>query len=216
MLKMVCFDLDGTIADTIPMCIEAFKEAVSPYAGHRLSDNEIIQTFGMDEMGMIKSVAGSRWKPALKDFYITYELMHTMCIEPFQGILELLEELEQRNVMVTMITGKGLKSCKITLNKLQLNHSFDECFTGSQKGCNKTEGMLYLLEKYKLQSDEFVYIGDTVSDVIACKNANVVCLSAAWAKSADLNELKVVNNERVYTDISGLRNYIMENVVVVQ
>ena len=32
MIKLVAFDLDGTIADTIPMCIEAFKQAVSPYA----------------------------------------------------------------------------------------------------------------------------------------------------------------------------------------
>lgn len=31
MIKLVAFDLDGTIADTIPMCIEAFKQAVTPY-----------------------------------------------------------------------------------------------------------------------------------------------------------------------------------------
>lgn len=26
MIKMVAFDFDGTIADTIPMCIESFKK----------------------------------------------------------------------------------------------------------------------------------------------------------------------------------------------
>ena len=31
MIKLITFDLDGTIADTIPMCIEAFKQAEVPY-----------------------------------------------------------------------------------------------------------------------------------------------------------------------------------------
>jgi phosphoglycolate phosphatase len=207
---MVCFDLDGTIADTIPMCIEAFRKAMSPYVGHMLSDNEIIQTFGMNEIGMVKSVTGNKWKLALKEFYTCYKLMHSMCMAPFQGIQELMEELSKRNILVTMITGKGFKSCNITINKLKLNNYFSECITGSEKGCNKTEGIIYLLEKYNLSSDEFIYIGDTISDIIACKNANVLCLSAAWAKSADLNALKAVNFDRVFTNISDLREFINE------
>lgn len=41
MIKLVAFDLDGTIGDTIPMCIKAFRLAVSPYAGHLLTDRKI-------------------------------------------------------------------------------------------------------------------------------------------------------------------------------
>ena len=43
MIKLVAFDLDGTIADTIPMCIEAFKQAVSPYASKILSEDDIVK-----------------------------------------------------------------------------------------------------------------------------------------------------------------------------
>lgn len=213
MLKMVCFDLDGTIADTIPLCIEAFRKAISPYAGHILSDNEIIQTFGMSEIGMVKSIAGNMWQPALDEFYTCYELMHHMCIAPFPGIRELMKELAKRNIWIAMITGKGFKSCNITISKLQMNHCFCKCITGSEKGCNKTEGILYLLEKYKLQSDEFIYIGDTISDINSCKNANVLCLSAAWAKSADFNALNAVNFNRVYTNISDLREFMKDSMV---
>lgn len=58
MIKLIAFDLDGTIGDTVPMCIRAFEKAVSPYAGHTLSEREITQTFGLNEVGMIKKVAG--------------------------------------------------------------------------------------------------------------------------------------------------------------
>ena len=37
MLKLVAFDLDGTIGETIDMCIQAFRKAVSPYTGRSLS-----------------------------------------------------------------------------------------------------------------------------------------------------------------------------------
>lgn len=30
MIKLVAFDLDGTIGDTIPMCLKALKKAVTP------------------------------------------------------------------------------------------------------------------------------------------------------------------------------------------
>ena len=33
MFKVVAFDLDGTLADTIPMCITAFRNSISPYLG---------------------------------------------------------------------------------------------------------------------------------------------------------------------------------------
>ena len=56
MIKLAAFDLDGTIGDTIPMCIKAFRKAVSPYAGHSLTDKEIIETFGMNEVGMVKAI----------------------------------------------------------------------------------------------------------------------------------------------------------------
>ena len=44
MFKIVAFDLDGTIADTIPMCIKAFRNGVSPYTDHELSEEEILHT----------------------------------------------------------------------------------------------------------------------------------------------------------------------------
>lgn len=83
MIKLVAFDLDGTIADTIPMCIEAFKQAVSPYASKILSKDDIVKTFGLNEEGMIKEVVSEDWEKALVDFYVIYKEMHTVNIQPF-------------------------------------------------------------------------------------------------------------------------------------
>lgn len=76
MLRMVAFDMDGTIGDTIPMCLRAFREAASPFLGRRLTDGEIVETFGLNEEGMMKAIAGGRWKPAIEEYYHLYEAMH--------------------------------------------------------------------------------------------------------------------------------------------
>lgn len=78
MIKMVAFDFDGTIADTIPMCIEVFRKAISPYVGHKLTDHEILQTFGLNEIGIIKAVVKDNWKLALEDFYLYYASPHNI------------------------------------------------------------------------------------------------------------------------------------------
>ena len=115
MIKLVAFDLDGTIADTIPMCIEAFKQAVSPYASKILSENDIVKTFGLNEEGMIKEVVSEDWEKALIDFYVIYKEMHTVYIQPFVGIRELITELKKNSIIVSLITGKGQRSCDLSL-----------------------------------------------------------------------------------------------------
>lgn len=44
-IKTVIFDLDGTIANTLPLCIAAFRKSVEPYLNAGLSDEDIIATF---------------------------------------------------------------------------------------------------------------------------------------------------------------------------
>ena len=51
-IKAVIFDLDGTLANTLPLCIRAFREAVSPLIQRPLTDEEII--------AIIQSWMGSR------------------------------------------------------------------------------------------------------------------------------------------------------------
>lgn len=69
MIRLIAFDLDGTIGNTIPMCIQACKKTVEPYIMRELSDTEVEQAFGLNEEGMIKQLVGSEsWESALKDF----------------------------------------------------------------------------------------------------------------------------------------------------
>jgi Predicted phosphatases len=182
MLKLAAFDFDGTIADTLPMCIKAFRMSVLPYIGYEISETEIVQMFGLNETGMVKKVVKQDWEAALKDFYSNYELLHNEIIKPIDGISDLFASLKQENIIIALITGKGRKSCDISLKKLGLADVFSEILCGSENTPNEKEHIEYLLQKYAIPKKDFCYIGDTTGDIKACREAGGICLSAAWRK----------------------------------
>ena len=211
MIKLVAFDLDGTIGDTIPMCIKAFRQAVSPYAGHLLTDREIIETFGLNEIGMIKSIVPENWEQALRDFYSLYEKLHYECSQPYEGIRELIAALRAKGLILALITGNGERSCRITLNEFGMEHDFDEILTGSESENVKAQSLKLLLKKYDLLPAQCVYIGDAVSDVSEAGKAGVICLSALWGTTVKAEELKSINAGYTFETVRELKNYLMKN-----
>lgn len=211
MIKLVAFDLDGTIGDTIPMCLKALKKAVTPYVTiNDVSENDILETFGLNEKGMIKKLVGYNWEGALNDFYVIYEQMHIMCPRPFDGITELIEKLKKKSILIALVTGKGEKSCTITLRQFNMDTCFDKVKTGNPFKNNKAENFRELLADYKLQPDEMIYIGDTVSDIVSCREVGIRCLSASWVTSClDAQKLEAHNAGNVFYSIASLECYLM-------
>lgn len=210
MFKVVAFDMDGTIADTIPMCIEAFRKSVSPYIDHKLSEEEILNTFGLNEIGMVKSVVSQNWKSAINDFYYQYEYLHNNIIEVFDGILNLFELLKYKKIIVALITGKGERSCTITLEKLGISKVFDDILYGSEIAPNKKQNIEYLLKKYNISKEEFCYIGDTVQDIKICQEVGVYCFSAAWQKTNNVVALEKENPYYVFKNVKDLYKYFKQ------
>ena len=207
MFKIVAFDLDGTIAETIPMCIKAFRNGVSPYTDHELSEDEILHTFGLNEVGMVKAVVNQKWEAAVENFYSQYESLHTEVTEVFPGILKLFSLLKKKKIILALITGKGKQSCMITLEKLGILKAFDEILYGSEIAPNKKENIEYLLKKYNISKGEFCYIGDTVQDIQTCQKAGVLCLSAAWKKDSNAIALEMENPHYVFRCVKDIYNY---------
>ena len=56
MIKTAIFDFDGTLADTIPLCREAFRRAIRKLDGRILTDEEIERQFGPDDLGVIQNL----------------------------------------------------------------------------------------------------------------------------------------------------------------
>ena len=210
MYKLIAFDFDGTIFETLAQCLAAFKKTLTPYMGHEPTNAEIEATFGLNEEGMVRQMVGDRWQEALKDFYAEYARMHEAITEPFDGIRELLCDLHARGAQLAMITGKGEVTCRISLEKLGMQDTFADVLCGEADAPNKDKRIAELLEKYGLKKDEIVYIGDSVKDVEACRRAGVRCLSAAWQDDARRETLEKINPGWVFGSVEEIGKHLVE------
>lgn len=210
MIKAVIFDFDGTIADTVPLCIAAFRKAIGPFMDRRLADEEIIATFGPSEEGTVMALIPEFYDQGLKNYLIHYKELHPMCPAPFDGIYDIIGYLKDKNIITALVTGKGAKSCNISLEYYNMEKSFDLIKTGSPKGQRKTEGIREVLEYFDLGPNEVIYVGDAVSDIHCARKAGVPVISAMWGSFKDMKEVSENHPDQLFLTVSDFYEYLKE------
>lgn len=208
-IKGVIFDLDGTLADTLPLCIEAFKKSIEPLIQRSVSDEEIIATFGPSEEGTIMALAPNDYEKGVSAYLHFYQALHNRCAAPFEGIEDLLLDLKNKNVHIAMVTGKGKHSTDISLNQFNLTHYFELIETGLPSGPRKAAGIRTVLEGFKdLKKSEIIYVGDAPSDITASREAGVAIIAAAWAETAEPEKLLPLKPDKIFYTIIDFKNWL--------
>ncbi|HZG84999.1 HAD family hydrolase [Paenibacillus sp.] len=208
MIRAIIFDLDGTIGDTLPLCIAAFRKSIEPLAGRAVSDEEIVATFGPSEEGTIRALVPDHYEEGVERYLAHYRELHPMCGRPFDGIADILDFARARGVRLAMVTGKGARSTDITLEAFGLRHAFEIVETGSPHGPRKAEGIRSVLDRFEIEAGEAVYVGDAPSDIEASRKVGVAIVSAAWAGTADPEALRALAPDELFTDVAGFRQYL--------
>ena len=209
-IRAVIFDLDGTLGNTLPLCIQAFRQSVEPLINRSISDAEIIATFGPSEEGTIMALAPNHYDKGVLDYLHFYELLHEMCPVPFDGIKEVLETLKSKGVHISMVTGKGKHSTNISLKYFDLTHFFEIIETGSPSGARKAEGIQIILNLLKdIKSNEVIYVGDAPSDILASRKVRVPIVAAAWADTAEPEKLKELQPDALFYTIKDFKNWLV-------
>ncbi|WP_338768965.1 NUDIX hydrolase N-terminal domain-containing protein [Massilia sp. METH4] len=206
--RAILFDLDGTLANTLPLCIEAFRGAIEPVAGRALSDAEIIATFGPSEEGTIRALAPARYDECLAAYLRHYEAKHADYPAVFDGMAELLRDLRLHGVRLGMVTGKGVASARLSLRQFGLEDVFEVVETGSPLGPRKAEALRDVLAAWQLAAAEAVYIGDAPSDITAARAVGMPIVSAAWADTADAATLQAMGPDLLAHSVGELRDWL--------
>src|SRR4051794_27621512 len=212
-IKAVIFDLDGTLANTLPLCIQAFRQSVEPLINRSISDADIIATFGPSEEGTIMALAPNHYDKGVSDYLHYYEQLHDMCPVPFDGMKEILQTLKNRGVRIAMVTGKGKHSTDISLRHFELTHFFEIIETGSPKGARKAEGIQIILDGLTdIKKDEIIYVGDAPSDIIASRKVGISVVAAAWADTAESEKLQQMKPDELFYTIKDFEDWLFDKI----
>ncbi len=206
-LKGIVFDFDGTLAETWPICFEAFRNAFMKHTGKHYTDEEIEAMFGPDEEGIIKRILPVGWEAGVQTYLEEYERAHTLCESLFPGIEDALTLLSKRNIALAMATGKGMGSTVISLKRLGLDGYFDVVEAGHAVGGRKWDSIENILAAWGFRPEEVAYVGDAPTDVDAARKAGVAAIGAAWSVHSNKAEIEAKSPDILFASVAEFQKW---------
>jgi len=211
-LKGFIFDLDGTLINSLPVVHAGFHSTLHKFSGRKYSDAELASLFGPSEEGIFKKLYPDQWRESLQFYLQEYDRIHTQYAEPFPGILEALTLLQEQQIRLAIVSGKGPGSMEISLKHSGLKNFFEVIITGSEHGASKPENIRRVLKSWNYSPKDVAYVGDIAYDVKAAKEVGVLSISALWADTVQVQKVLSMNPALAFDNVQLFINWIKKEI----
>lgn len=179
LIKSIIWDFDGTLFDTYPAMVHAFKKGLKD-SGVEAEEDEILKYM---KISVTEAINHFKEKYKLNDDFIQRYVYYEHNLQPrdimlFPYAKEICDEFQKNGGRNFLLTHRG----DSTFNYLKyhgMSEYFEEVVT--RKNCFKRkpdpEGFTYLMDKYSLNCEEVLVVGDRECDILGGKNSKAkTCL----------------------------------------
>jgi phosphoglycolate phosphatase len=188
------FDLDGTLIDSRRDLADSANAMLAAYGASALTEDRIVSMVGCGAPTLVKRVmdAAGIDRPvddALPRFLAAYDQRLTHHTRPYDGIVDLLEELQSRRTAMALLTNKPLDQSNRILDAFGLSKHFRWLVGGDGPWPRKPEpdGIRFLMLQASVGAAETTLIGDSTVDLETARNAGVrICLARYGFGFADV------------------------------
>lgn len=187
MIKLVVFDLDGTLANTIADLANAMNYGLQQ-AGlpvHTVDKYNNFVGSGLNFLvkravptGTPESIY-SEIKDGFNKYYAEHSTEHTTA---YAGTEELLDNLSMNGIITAVLSNKPDKFIDGILKKIFPDHRFTIAWGKKPEYDIKPDpaSLCEIIKKAGVNKEQCLYVGDSDIDCFTAKNAEVKCCGAAW------------------------------------
>lgn len=213
MKKLVIFDLDGTLLDTIADLAMATNHALQE-SGYPTRPVDEIRTFvgnGINKL-LERSLPDSEKNEAntlrLRTHFLPYYDAHNADLStPYPGISLLLQELQEKGLMIAVASNKYQTATVKLIHHYFPNISFVEIL-GQREGVpvKPDPSIVFdIIQKAGVSKEETLYVGDSNVDMQTAHNAGIDAIGVAWgfrprAELEALQPLAVIDKAEELSD----------------
>ena len=185
--KGVIFDLDGTLVNSLEDLADSMNSVLLNFnfPVHAFNTYKSFIGEGIRNLVRVALPESNRDEQTVAECYnLMMEVYNHNCInktKPYEGIIDLLNELKSRNMKLSVFSNKADEFTKKIVQTLMPNY-FDVIMGLSTEGHKKPNplGALQISEKLGIRPENLIYMGDTSIDMQTAKNAGMYGVGALW------------------------------------
>jgi len=212
MAKLVIFDWDGVVVNTVRMDYDIYK-IITKELGKTMPDS--IEKFG--------SITDGRWQTLYKslgivgeeetmksvELYIKLRKVMEGDVKAYPGIAETFSKLKERGAKIAIISNNYEANIVRLMKRLVLDKYIDLIipYHHERKMKPEPDQILKCMEKFSAGPEETVFVGDMEVDILAGKAAGVktIAVTYGWHKRERLEkfgpDVVVDNPENIIENI---------------
>lgn len=190
MIKVICFDLDGTLVDSEEVILKSFDKVFEVYAPkyrfNNLKDYRIYLGPILKDTFSKFSSNEEETLDMIELFITYYKAIEKPLIKLYPHVIETMDYLYGSGYKICLVSNKLKTSTDQSIDTLGLRKYFSSYVTLDRAGVGKPDPkLLYIArEDYNVSLDEMIMVGDNACDIDAASNAgirSVLCGYNDWA-----------------------------------
>lgn len=187
MKKAIIFDLDGTLLNTIVDLSETVNIVLEKhnFPIHSIDEYKYFLGKGIEVLcrnAFPDVISEDSFQNYLKEVEKVYKIRQTLKTRPFDGIAEMLEELNNLGIKIAILSNKPHKFTEDTVKHYFPDINFEVIY-GARDGFERKpspDSALEISKIMNLNSEEIIFVGDSETDIKTGRNANMQSIGVEW------------------------------------
>ncbi len=186
MYRLIVFDLDGTLMDSLSDLVVAVNRLVADHGGRPLSSSEVARMVGegagiLVQRAIDASGAALTLADALPRFLVIYDSLLPGDTRPYPGIPETVESVAAF-ASLAVLTNKPAEAARKILDTFDLSRHFLDIIGGDGPYRRKPnpDGLLHLASVAGVAPPEVLLVGDSTVDLLTAHNAGTAMCVARY------------------------------------
>ncbi|HLO49971.1 MAG TPA: HAD-IA family hydrolase [Kamptonema sp.] len=180
MNKIIIFDFDGTLADTLNAIVSITNRLAVEFGYKSATKDELAEIRNLNSWEIIKHSGISVFKVPFLVRKVRKELKNEIQeIRLFPGIKEVLLELKNQGNQLGIITSNSKENVLALMERNDLQEIFDFIYTGTTL-FGKDKVINNWLKQANVKREDVIYVGDETRDIDAAKKAHIKMVAVSW------------------------------------
>ena len=191
--KLILFDLDGTLIDSVPDLAQAVNETLAVLGKDTFTEDTIRFWVGNGAQTLVKrALSGSRtidenlnealFNKALNIFLDHYAQHLCSATRPYPYVAETLQALRDKGYRLAIVTNKPVEFVSPILEGLGLDDLFEFHLGGNSLERKKPDPLplLHTCRELGISVDASILVGDSKNDILAAKAADMQSIGVTY------------------------------------